>query len=178
MSRINVRRWRRLSLWGACTALVSAAALAACDERTETMNQAPATGQIAAPVASALNTALRAALGDDHARRVTTYTDTPKGLFRDGRLHLAPGTAQQIRIYGDLDAAELGAVVRALSSALAADRGPEHAPVHLTVCRAEVFVVGEDGSRARGKEDCLWEGVLPQAAPSAVVTPGVTLPSR
>lgn len=142
------------------------------------MNQAPANGQIAAPVASALNSALRAALGDDYVRRVTTYTDTPKGLFQDGRLRLAPGTPQQIMIYGELDAAELGAVVRALSNSLAASRGPEHAPVRVTIYRAEVFVVGADGSRSRGAEECLWEGVLPPAAPSAVVTPGVTLPSR
>ncbi len=142
------------------------------------MNQASATGQIAAPVASALNSALRAALGDDYARRVTTYTDTPKGLFQDGRLHLAPGTPQQIRIYGDLDAAEVGAVMRSLSSALAGSRGPEHAPVRVTVYRAEVVVVGADGSRARGAEECLWEGVLPQAAPGTVVTPGLTLPTR
>jgi hypothetical protein len=178
MSVVRSRLWRRLSLWGCIAALGNSVALAGCGERTETMNQAQPTGQIAAPVASALNSALRAALGDDFARRVTTYTDTPKGLFQDGRLHLAPGTPQQIRIYGDLDVGEVGDVARELSTALAISRGPEHAPVRVRFYRAELFVVGTDGSRSRGNEVCLWDGVLPPPAPSTVVAPGVTPPSR
>jgi hypothetical protein len=178
MIAVGLRTWRLLSLCGCIAALCNSTALAACDERTVIMNQAPAIGQIAAPVASALNSSLRTALGEDYARRVTTYTDTPKGLFQNGRLHLAPNTPQQISIYGALNGTEVGAVVEALRTALASSRGPEHAPVRVRFYRAEVFVVGTDGSRSRGNEECLWDGVLPPTAAGARVAPQVTPPSR
>jgi len=110
---------------------------------------------IAAPVSATVFDALKDVLGEEFRQRVKVYSDTPKGLLRNGKLMLSAGSVQVVSIYGDLTPRTIGEIKDAVFRRLEEVRTLQHAPVRLNFYVKERFVESNDGVSARGAEELL-----------------------
>lgn len=124
------------------------------------MNKSESGGLRASSISKLVHSSLELALGKDYKRRVKIYEDIPKGLLRNGHLTLAPGSTQQLKIYGDLTDREISVITKELSNSLRQTRDATYVPVVIEFYRVEVFDLREGGGRSRGKEELLRREVF------------------
>lgn len=140
--------------------MLASLSIVAYQERSVTMNKSESGGLRASSISKLVHSSLELALGKDYKRRVKIYEDIPKGLLRNGHLTLAPGSTQQLKIYGDLTDREISVITKELSNSLRQTRDATYVPVVIEFYRVEVFDLREGGGRSRGKEELLRREVF------------------
>jgi hypothetical protein len=123
------------------------------------------------PLKLVVDRALVESIGPEHAKRVKFYINTPKGLFRDGAVHIGPGERQTITIYGLKAQDEQDRLVSRLKNLLQ-ERGRSFAPVLVRFFDAEKFRRDDAGRDVRAGERLLRQEFVAGSLPIDAVTRG------